>query len=299
MGQIRVGSASWADPELVKSGLFYPKEAKSPEERLRFYASKFSLVEVDSSYYAMPSSTNSQKWADRTPDDFLFNMKAFRLFTRHQTDRKMLPADIRKALPARTKKMFYYEDVPEELRAELWRQFKIALEPLRRAGKLVAVHFQFPKWFVGNPRDFAHLEEIRERMADYLVAVEFRARTWFDGKRDERTLEMERRNGWVNVTVDEPDTGASSIPTVWDVTSPRLAIVRMHGRNHGQWDKKELKTSAERFDYDYTDDELAAFVKPIKKLAKQVDLVQVIMNNNRGDQGVRNGATLRDLLGAR
>ena len=298
MAEIRVGTASWADPELVNSGLFYPREAKSPEERLRYYASQFSMVEVDSSYYAMPSSQNSQKWAERTPDDFLFNVKAFRLFTRHQTDPKLLPADIRKALPPADKKNIYYEDVPLELRDELWRQFKIALEPLRRAGKLVAVHFQFPKWFVGNKRDFDHLEDIRERMAEYLLAIEFRARTWFDGERNADTLAMKRANGWVNVTVDEPQTGPGSIPTVWDVTSLKLAIVRMHGRNHEQWDKKGLGVSADRFNYDYTDAELATFVEPIQRIAQEVSLVQVIMNNNREDQAVRNGATLRKMLNA-
>lgn len=299
MGEIRVGTASWADPELVKSGLFYPKTAKSPEERLRFYASQFSMVEVDSSYYAMPSSQNSEKWAARTPDDFIFNVKAFRLFTKHQTDPKFLPSAIRQAMPPTDKKNIYYEDVPLELRDELWRQFKIALEPLRQAGKLCAVHFQFPKWFVGNKRDFTHLEDIRERMAEYLLAIEFRARTWFDGERNADTLAMKRANGWVNVTVDEPQTGASSIPTIWDVTSPKLAIVRMHGRNHEQWDKKDLKVSADRFNYDYTNEELASFVEPIKLTASQVEMVQVIMNNNRDDQAVRNGATLRKFLGAR
>ena len=192
MSNIRVGTASWADPDLVKSGLFYPPAAKSPEERLRYYCSQFSMVEVDSSYYAMPSSQNSEKWAERSPADFIFNIKAFRLFTRHQTEPKVLPASIRNALPPMEKKILYYDDVPLELRDELWRQYKLAIEPLRQTGKLGAVHFQFPKWFIADARGYAHLEEIRERMAGYTLAIEFRQKSWFAPERADAMLEYER-----------------------------------------------------------------------------------------------------------
>ena len=81
---ILVGTASWADKSLVDSGKFYPPDVTSPEERLRYYASQFPMVEVDSSYYAMPLPATTQQWAERTPDHFVFNVKAFRLFTGHQ-----------------------------------------------------------------------------------------------------------------------------------------------------------------------------------------------------------------------
>lgn len=298
MSNIRVGTASWADPELVKSGLFYPKEATSPEDRLRYYCSQFSMVEVDSSYYAMPSPTNSEKWAERSPTDFVFNIKAFRLFTHHQTDPKVLPVAIRNALPPTDAKNIYYKDVPLELRDELWRQYKIAIEPLRRAGKLGAVHFQFPKWFIANRASYAHLEEVRERMSDYLIAVEFRQQSWFADERRDATLEFERQHRFVNVIVDEPQGLPGSIPAVWEVTNPELAIVRFHGRNHATWNKKGLKASADRFDYDYSNDELQDFVAPIDAIARQVQHAHVIMNNNREDQAVRNGRTLRAMLNA-
>jgi uncharacterized protein YecE (DUF72 family) len=101
-----------------------------------------------------------------------------------------------------------------------------------------------------------------------------------------------------NVVVDEPLNVPGSIPAVWSVTNPELAIVRMHGRNHEMWNAKGLKSSAERFDYDYTNDELQEFVEPIKKLAREVKRLHVVMNNNRDDQAIRNGRTLRTLLGA-
>lgn len=126
MRKILVGTASWTDPGLIKSKLFYPPEAKSPEERLRYYASQFPIVEVDSSYYAMPSSSNAEKWAERTPDDFVFNIKAFRLLTGHQTPQASLPKDIQGELALHfvEKKNVYYKDRPAEIRDEMWRRYR-------------------------------------------------------------------------------------------------------------------------------------------------------------------------------
>src|SRR5438105_7129025 len=132
---ILVGTASWADKSLVDSGKFYPPEITSPEERLRYYASQFPLVEVDSSYYAMPVPATTQLWAERTPDDFTMNVKAFRLFTGHQTSPIVLHRDIQQALPPTDKRHLYYRDLPAEIRDELWRRFHEALQPLVAAGK--------------------------------------------------------------------------------------------------------------------------------------------------------------------
>src|SRR6187401_2241206 len=118
---IRIGTASWTDKSLIDSGKFYPPAATKPEDRLRYYASQFPLVEVDSSYYAIPTPTTAQLWAERTPPAFHFNVKAFRLFTLHQTSPTVLPKHIREALPDRSKKNVYYNDVPAELREELWQ----------------------------------------------------------------------------------------------------------------------------------------------------------------------------------
>ena len=96
--QIRVGTASWTDKTLIACGRFYPPGASTPEARLRHYAAQFPIVEVDSSYYAMPAPATSQLWAERTPEGFVMNVKAFRLFTGHQTEPKVLHADLRDAL---------------------------------------------------------------------------------------------------------------------------------------------------------------------------------------------------------
>lgn len=96
----RIGTASWTDPTLVKSDLFYPPSVKTAEDRLRFYAERFNTVEVDSTYYALPAERNAELWVDRTPPDFLFNIKAFALMTQHPAEVSRLPKNLREMLPA-------------------------------------------------------------------------------------------------------------------------------------------------------------------------------------------------------
>ncbi|MFC0679617.1 DUF72 domain-containing protein [Lysobacter korlensis] len=302
MDKIRIGTASWTDPSLIKSGLFYPKGVNSSEERLRFYAANFPMVEVDSSYYALPSSRNAELWVERTPDDFNFNIKSFRLFTGHQTPAKALPKDIAEALAPHfeQKKNIYYKDVPDELRDELWRGYELGIRPLRDAGKLTAVHFQFAPWVTPSPDWKRHLEECVGRLGDYQLAFEFRNKGWYGSKdKDEETLAMERDLGVAHVVVDEPQTGKGhNIPQVWGVASPALVIVRLHGRNHETWDAKGAKAASERFNYDYTDDELKDLGKKIRKIAVEAP-TQVVFNNNYEDQGQRNAKSLMKILGSK
>jgi len=294
---IVVGTASWTDPTLIKSKRFYPPGCTSAEARLRFYASQFPIVEVDSSYYAMPSGSNSVLWADRTPDDFVFNIKAFRLFTGHQTDRAKLPKDIQAALPASEKKNLYYKDTPGEVLAELWRRYREAIAPLQSAGKLGAVHFQFAPWVVNNPDGRAHVEHCADQMEGFTVAAEFRHRSWFSESAAAATLQLEQSHKLVNVVVDEPQGPANSIPAVWEVTNDSLAIVRLHGRNHATWNVKDAVAASDRFNYDYSDEELGELAARIENIAKQVARTHVIFNNNYEDQGQRNARTLMSLFG--
>ncbi|HIH2751414.1 TPA: DUF72 domain-containing protein [Burkholderia lata] len=294
---IHVGTASWTDPTLIASKRFYPPGCTSAEARLRFYATQFPLVEVDSSYYAMPSASNSVLWAERTPAHFTFNIKAFRLFTGHQADRTKLPKDILGALPASDRKNLYYKDTPGEIRRELWRRYIEAIEPLRKAGKLGAVHFQFAPWVVNNDDGRAHVEHCADVMEGFTLAVEFRHRSWFSEKARAATLSMERDRGLVNVVVDEPNTTANSIPAVWETTNPRLALIRLHGRNHETWNVKGAASASARFNYDYGDQELAELAAQILVIAKTVESLHVVFNNNWEDQGQRNAKTLMQILG--
>jgi uncharacterized protein YecE (DUF72 family) len=297
VGKIQVGTASWTDPTLIKSGRFYPKGVTSAAARLRFYATRFELVEVNSSYYALPSPANSLLWAERTPDSFTFNIKAFRLFTGHQTPLDALPPGLREALPdGDRKRNVYYKDVPAEIRDQLWTLFIDAISPLEDAGKLGAIHFQFPPWVFYSRAGFEHLEECRSRLPLNILSIEFRSPTWFaEGHRD-KTLGFEREHGLVNVVVDEPQGFPNSVPQIWESTNPHLAVVRLHGRNAATWDVKGKTTASDRFNYDYPNDELSELATSIKQLARGVDRVQVVFNNNYGDQGQRNATTLIELL---
>ena len=291
---IEVGTASWSDATLIKSGRFYPKGCTSAEARLRFYASQFPMVEVDASYYAMPSAVNSALWVERTPAGFTFNIKAFRLFTGHQTEPRFFPADLQAALPQTGKKNLYYRDVPADIVDELWRRFFEALEPLRAAGRLGAVLFQFPPWIMASARDLAHVTHCAERMDPFLTAFEFRHKSWFDDRHRDATLSFERGRGLVHVVMDAPEGVSNRAHTVWDVTSPQLAIVRLHGRNAQTWSGST--TAAGRFNYDYSDGELEALAGPIREIAQRVGRTQVIFNNCYEDAAQRNALSMMRIL---
>ena len=297
---ILIGTASWTDKSLIGCGRFYPKGASSAEARLRHYATQFPMVEVDASYYALPSATNAQLWVERTPADFVFNVKAFRLFTGHQTSASVLPKDMQTALETaptlRGKTLLYYRDLPVDSRDELWRRFLGALAPLKQAGKLMAVHFQYAPWVLRNREGHAHVAHCVQMMQGHTVAVEFRNRTWFEAEHAAQTLAFERELGVVHVVVDGPQGFANSVPAVWEVTHPDLSIVRLHGRNRQTWNQSGLTAASDRFNYDYAEAELKALATDIRKLASKVRTVQVVFNNNYEDQGQRNAKTLMGLL---
>ena len=295
--RISVGTASWTDPTLVKSRRFYPKGCSSAEARLRYYASRFPLVEVNSSYYALPSVENSKVWAQRTPADFTFNVKAFRLFTGHQTTPDALPPPVRDRLPldVASKRAIHYKDVPCDLLDLLWAFFVEALAPLREAGKLGLVHFQFAPWLTYSAASRAHVAECVQRMSDHTLSVEFRHQTWFNEVHCACTLRFEREHSLVHTVVDAPQGFANSVAPHWDVTHPGLALIRLHGRNAATWNAKSTVAS-DRFNYDYPDSELTVLAESIKELADRVARVHVIFNNNYEDQGQRNAATLSRLV---
>jgi uncharacterized protein YecE (DUF72 family) len=296
VGEILVGTASWTDRTLIESGRFYPREARSAEARLRYYATQFPLVEIDSTYYALPAEQTAQLWVDRTPQDFVFNAKAFRLFTGHHADPTALPADLRSTLQPNEKSILYYRDLSDEVRRELWKRFRSGLEPLRRSGKLGAVLLQFAPWFVFGHDSFKHIAHCADMLDGFQLAVEFRNRTWFGEQTRDKVIVFEREHRLVHVVVDEPQGFSSSIPQVWEATCPELAIVRLHGRNREMWTKKGLATSAERFNYLYSTAELTALTDPVKELVSKVRRVHVLFNNCHGDKAQRNAAQFRQLV---
>ena len=293
-----IGTSSWTDPTLVKEGNFYPPGTKSAEARLKFYATRFPLVEVDSSYYYPPSEKNSVLWIERTPPHFTFNIKAYSLLTNHPTRPDSLYADIRERLPegSLAKRFVYREQLPEDAIDEVWQRFHDALMPLHSAGKLGAVLFQFPQWFTISRAHKAYIQECAARLADFRVAVEFRHASWMKPENAEETLGFLESLDLPYVCVDMPQGFDSSVPPVAAATARDLALVRFHGRNAASWNVKG-ETASERFKYDYPEGELREWVPQITSLAGQVRETHVLMNNCYRDFAVRNARELGTMLG--
>ena len=296
-GRILVGSCSWADKTLIDSG-WYPPSAKSPAERLRFYAEQFAIVEADSPYYAIPLPQVAESWVERTPPDFVFDVKSYALFTGHGAQVASLPKDVREALPAeqQAKKNVYLKDLPPEISDEMWRRWNDVLLPLDSAGKLGIVLFQFPPWFGPSRANREYIQDANTRLGQYIMAVEFRNGTWMREPEDqERTLRFLSEQSIPYVCVDEPQGFKSSVPPVTAATSP-VALLRMHGHNAATWEGRSA-TAAERFDYLYTEHELRDWVPAIRRLADEAREVHVLMNNCHRDYSVRNARQIGEMLG--
>ncbi len=296
MGEILVGITSWTEPTLIASERFYPAWARTAEARLRYYASQFPIVEVDSTYYAMPAEKTSGLWVNRTPDRFVFDIKAFRLFTQHQTPPVALPKDVRNALPSSlaTKKNIYYRDLPEEVLKELWHRFAQALLPLDSAGKLGVVLFQFPPWFFPGEREREHIAFCQEMLPQYRLAIEFRHASWTNEKNLERTLHFLRDRKLAYVCCDEPQGFTSSVPLLIEATAD-TTVFRLHGRNREMWEKSGIST-AERFNYLYTEDELKELAPKVRELASRTKQLHVLFNNCYEDKAVVNARQVRLML---
>jgi uncharacterized protein YecE (DUF72 family) len=296
-GSIRVGTASWTDPTLTRPGVFYPRGATTPEDRLRYYASRFSLVEIDATYYALPSRRMAELWLERTPPDFTFDCKASALMTGQPMEVKRLPAELRAELPEslREKARIYGKDLPPALYDAVWRYFIDALQPLHSAGKLGSVLLQYPRWFTPRAENREALLDARERLGDIMSAVELRNALWFNERNAERTVRFFEDHDVPFVMVDEPQGFASSVPPLVAVTSPRLALVRFHGRRADTWEARNVSV-AERFRYLYDETELAEWVPHIEEAAARAKEVHVLMNNCYANYGTTNAAQIAALL---
>lgn len=300
--EILVGTASWTDPTIVRGGVFYPRGVSSAEARLRWYAAHFPVVEVDSSYYSLPVRANAQLWADRTPEQFVFHLKAHALMTGQPTEVARLPAPLIDALPRTlaNRDRIYAKDLPRELYDEVWDNFLDACEPLRAAGKLGGILLQYPRWFLPSAENKAQLADSAERLSGIPGAVELRNRHWFDGDvgagaGTDWTLAMLREMGLAHVMVDGPQGLESSVPFVNAVTTPSLAVVRLHGRRRATWEAARVPT-VERYRYLYSKDELERIVPKLETAAAQARRTSVFLNNCYGNYGTTNARELIAML---
>lgn len=293
---IKVGATSWAEKSLLSAG-WYPSWARDAASRLRFYASRFDLVENDSAYYALFEPARAEQWVERTPFGFTMNVKAYAPLTGHYTDPQRLPPDLREQLPREVaeKPRVYPEDLGSDLLQEITVRFRRSLAPLHRAGKLGAVLFQFPPWFVPSPKSRAWLPKIRALFPDYGLAVELRNPSWIAGTKREMTLSMLADNDLAFVAVDAPRGARNAMPPIAEVTSA-LAMVRFHGRDPARWERTS-GSARDRFRYDYSLAELEEWVPALNRLAAESEETHVLFNNCYRDRAVTNARQMRVLLG--
>ncbi len=287
MGEILVGTASWTDKSLLNSG-WYPKGADSADERLRYYSSQFPLVEVDSTYYFPPSEKNSELWVERTPEGFTFNVKAFSLLTQHPTKTEAIYKD----LDVPDKRNIYAKDLKAEIVDEVWDRFLSALQPLHDAGKLGALLFQFPPWFIIGRKNREYILECAKRSAPIPILVEFRHKSWLSERNRDETLEFLEGHGLAFVCVDMPQGFKSSVPPVVAATAD-LAAIRFHGHNDAEWESGSVQR---RFKYLYSDKELRRWAPKVHDLAAESDRTHVLMNNCYRSYAQQNAKELAGLL---
>jgi uncharacterized protein YecE (DUF72 family) len=268
MGRILIGTSAWSDHDP-----FYPPGTK-PAEQLPFYARYFPVVEVNTTYYRVPARAMVEGWVERTPPGFVFDVKPPRELT-------STPEEPRGEAP--------------EPDADLAADFADAIAPLAEAGKLGAVTFQFPPSYRNTEEHREYLRLLPELLPGYPIAVEFRRRDWLDEAHAPATLELLREAGLGYTMADEPQVGTGSVPPVYGVTNPKLAVVRFHGRNAATW-YKFAGDSRERFDWEYSPAELAEWVPKLEQAQRETDEVHVFFNTNKADQGPRNALRLMDQL---
>ncbi|HZG58565.1 DUF72 domain-containing protein [Paenibacillus sp.] len=288
---VSIGLAGWGGHDTV-----YP--AATPAARkLAMYARQFPVVEVDNSFYAIPTPEAVQRWVDDTPDDFGFVVKAFQGMTGHDRDTgrralaKLLTGEAAPSVDA-------LADVSEAQEAAMFAAFRAAFEPMARAGKLRAILFQYPPWFDCTRDNVATLRRAKALMADAPVALEFRHQSWFAPEFRAKTLSFMEREGWMHSVCDEPQAGLGSIPIVPVPTHPERTIVRFHGRNVAGWHASGSPDwRAVRYLYDYSDAELRDWVGILQRMLAHTAAIDVIFNNNSGGHGAGNAKRLMTMLG--
>ena len=290
---VHVGTCSWAEKTLVASPDFYPPTARDAEARLRYYASHFDTVEVDSTYYAMPDPKTVWLWETRTPGDFIFHVKVYGALTGHAIDPRTLPADLRALAGGDSGSQVYVRE--REVLAPIAQRFADVLAPLIRARKLGLLVFQYPPWFDYKVRNLDYILLCRELMAPLPVAVEFRHGSWLTASKAPAVLAFLREHGLAYVPADEPQYGTSAtVPFVPAVTSD-TAYFRFHGRNTENWLKKGVPTTM-RYDYLYSDEELEEFVPAIREADRQAKKTYAMFNNCHKANAALNAQRLKELL---
>lgn len=263
---ITIGLTGWSDHDLIST---------NPKKKLEEYASHFPFVELDTSFYGIPSENSIQSWLKKTPESLQFIPKAYSAMTQHNDYKK------------------YYHSIEE-----MFDTFKVRFYPMIAANRIKTFLFQFPPYFHCSEKNIHYLIYVADLIGTLPVAIEFRHASWFSEKNHENTLKLLEKLFFSYTVVDQPQTPGNSIPKVLEVTNKKLALYRLHGRNYSGWlnASDDPAWRANRTLYDYSSDELTEIKKDTLELEKLADEVAVIFNNNSGGHAAKNAKELQELL---
>lgn len=265
---IKIGLTGWGDhPSIYSMNL-------TKRDRLFDYSGHFPIVELDTSFYAIPSVQNVEKWIRETPEQFQFIVKAYQGMTGHLRD-----------------------DNPYETRNEMFKAFCQCASAFQKSNKLAMLLVQFPPWFDCTSKNVLYILYVKQQLQGYPIAIEFRNQTWYHPERKQETIQFLRENNFIHTVCDEPQAGVGSVPFVPEATNKK-ALVRIHGRNIYGWRNSGSTENWRkvRFLYDYNRDELSDLADKIKKLEQQSEEVYVLFNNNSGHHAASNAKTMQRIL---
>ena len=273
---IKVGTSGWSYPSGAGTwnGIFYPKKRSKGFNELEFYAQHFDTVEVNSTFYRVPSAATAAGWAERTPGGFDFSLKLYQKFTHPQMFVKATGKD------------------PGELDRRDVDEFRAAIDPLARAGKLGALLAQFPTSFRNEPSSRLYLEWLLRAFEDYPLAVEFRHKSFSEDPVE--AMQLLSAYGAALVQIDEPKF-KDSIRQDRRPNVQTLYYMRLHGRNAAEWWSHEK--SEDRYNYLYSASELDPIVEDVEEASRDVKKTYVYANNHFSAKSVANAATIKDKLG--
>ncbi|MFF5995920.1 DUF72 domain-containing protein [Lysinibacillus sp. KU-BSD001] len=265
---ITIGLTGWGDHPMLYS------DVTSAQDKLFDYSGHFPIVEVDTSFYAIPNNRHVEKWCSETPHNFQFVLKAYQGMTGHQRD-----------------------DLPYETRNDMFNAFIECAQCFQKHGKLAVVLVQFPPWFDCTAKNVQYMRYVKQQLVHLPIAVEFRNQTWYAKDMKHKTLQFLRENAFIHTVCDEPQAGAGSVPLVPIATADK-ALLRIHGRNiHGWRNAGNAQNWRKvRFLYDYNEEELQGLAAHIRALQQQAKDVYVLFNNNSGGHAAMNAKRLQELL---
>jgi len=279
---------------------WYPPEVRSAEARLRYYARRFDTVEADSPFYAIPDPTVAENWVKRTPDDFVFHVKAFGLMTRHTVDERRLHPALRE-FDFEVNERGRVQRPSAEMVDRSFELFVDFIRPLRDAGKLGGILMQFPPYFSATDarqrdENLGYIEHAHERLEGMPMLVEFRHPSWVAEENIVPTLAFLADRELAFVSVDAPQfPDRATMPPVTAATA-RWAYVRLHGRNRETYFARNV-SAADRFDYLYTREELEEWSPRVRELASDAETTWVMFNNCKYDYAPRNAREMTEILG--